>query len=231
MLAAIPFMASFLTLPGTLLIEATGKRKWIFLVGLYFQRLMWIPIALVPTVDLTLRWQMAAGRSPSPRSSSLMFLMYCRQAVGGPGWIGWMSDLIPPGIRGTYFSRRRQWGLLSGIPAAWGAGWLLDHFAGAGQCCIHDDLVRGGVPGGVRCSASLDICTSFIGCPNVPTPPKKGTDLLRAWGEPLRNRDYLRFAGFVGTLVFAFAPDGSIRHAVYRRAAWRRSIPVQQVRA
>ena len=47
-LAAIPFMASLAALPASLLIERTGQRKRIFFWGLYFQRLLWIPIALVP---------------------------------------------------------------------------------------------------------------------------------------------------------------------------------------
>jgi len=117
-----------------------------------------------------------------------------------------MSDLIPPGIRGTYFSRRRQWGLVSAIPAAWGAGWLLDHFAGNGDTmtmlswCAVVFIVAGAF-------GLVDIII-FHWVPDVPTPPKKGTDLLSSWGEPLRNRNYLRFAGFVGTLVFAFAPMG-----------------------
>lgn len=127
-LSALPFIASFLSLPGTLLIEATGQRKKIFLIGLFFQRLMWIPIALVPL------WiYKSHGDAGKPVAVIfflvMIFMMHCGQAIGGPGWMGWMSDLVPPQIRGTYFSRRRQWGLLSAIPAAWGAGWLLDHYA------------------------------------------------------------------------------------------------------
>src|SRR5436305_13188456 len=47
-LAALPFIASLISLPASLVTEATGKRKKIFLWGLYFQRLMWFPIAIVP---------------------------------------------------------------------------------------------------------------------------------------------------------------------------------------
>src|SRR5215204_3752295 len=48
LVAALPFIASLLSLPASLLIESTGARKKVFLYGLYFQRLLWFPIALLP---------------------------------------------------------------------------------------------------------------------------------------------------------------------------------------
>ena len=204
-LAALPFVASFLTLPGTLLIEATGKRKVIFLICLLFQRLMWIPIALVPLWIYKTHGD--AGRAWAANAFlGLIFLMQCGQAFGGMGWIGWMSDLIPPGIRGTYFSRRRQWGLLSSIPAALGAGWLLDHYALTNNAEIL--LTWCAVVFLVACVfGTLDIVV-FFWVPDVPTAPKKGDHLMRSWGEPLRNRNFLWFAGFVAAYVFAVAPMG-----------------------
>jgi len=41
--------------------------------------------------------------------------------------------------------------------------------------------------------------------PDVPKAPQRGSGLLRALGEPVRNRQFLWFAGFVGTLTFAVA--------------------------
>src|SRR5829696_3880234 len=46
-LAALPFLASLVSMPASLLTERTGARKKIFLYGQYAQRLLWIPIALV----------------------------------------------------------------------------------------------------------------------------------------------------------------------------------------
>lgn len=196
MLAAMPFLASFLSLPGTLLIEATGRRKIIFLIALYFQRLMWIPLAFVPALIFRNHGSAAAMAV----FLSMMFLMFTGNAVGGPAWVGWMSDMVPPKIRGTYFSRRRQWGLASAIPAAWLAGWFLDQHAttdpqSAMRWCA--------VVFVVACFfGTLDIFT-FHFVRDIPTTPKKGSDLLSAWREPLHNRSYLVFAGFVGVLWFA----------------------------
>src|SRR5207253_8141117 len=48
LLAALPFIASFISMPASVLTERTGARKKIFLMGLYAQRLLWFAIALVP---------------------------------------------------------------------------------------------------------------------------------------------------------------------------------------
>lgn len=199
-LSALPFLASLLSLPGTLFIEATGQRRRTFLIGLYFQRLMWIPLAFVPL------WLVhRSGGQATPLAASvflaLIFLMHCGQAVGGPGWTGWMADIVPKKLRGTYFSRRRAIGIVSAIPAAWAAGWFLDGYGGGG------DPIRL-----LACCAAVFIIASLFGCidiahfhwvPDVPTKPKRGRELLSSWGEPLRNHNYLHFAGFIGMLFFA----------------------------
>lgn len=203
LLSALPFLASLLSLPGTLIIEATGKRKVLFMFWLYFQRLMWIPLALIPF------WIVRSG---GPAASGLamtvflvlFFLMHTGQALGGPGWTGWMADIIPSSIRGTYFSHRKQWSLVSAIPAAWVAGWLLDHYASGGTGTI--TMLTWCTVIFVIASffGSLDIF-HFHFVPNIPTPPKSGRELFSSWGEPLRNPNFLWFAGFVGTLTFALS--------------------------
>jgi MFS family permease len=196
-LAALPFMAAFLSLPGTLLIEATGRRKLIFLIGLYIHRAMWIPLAIVPW------WLYRHYGSPLAMASflSMLFVMYGAGAAGGPGWIGWMSDIVPPRIRGTYFSYRRQWGLASAIVAALISGMFLDETARSGN---RDVVLHAcAIVFIVACVFGLADIFTFHFVRDVPTTPKRGTALLAAWGEPLHNRNYLRFAGFVAVLVFA----------------------------
>src|SRR5262245_26280985 len=124
LLSAVPFIASLVSMPASALIERTGKRKMIFLLGGYVNRLLWVPIALIPF------WLVSHGRSSYAAAMSiflvLMFLMHASGAVGGPAWVSWMADLVPDRARGRYFSRRRQWGIGSAIPAALLAGWMLD---------------------------------------------------------------------------------------------------------
>src|SRR6476646_6197300 len=53
--AALPFIASLLSVPASLHIERTGRRKPLFMWSLYPQRLLWFAVALVPM------WMLAHG--------------------------------------------------------------------------------------------------------------------------------------------------------------------------
>jgi MFS family permease len=131
----------------------------------------------------------------------LLFLMHAAGAVGGPAWVSWMADVVPDRLRGKYFSRRRQWGVVSAIPTALLAGWMLD------RCCATSDSMMT-----LRWCAILFMCAAVFGLadihlfqylPGVRTPPRRGFGLVKALGGPLRDRQFLWFAAFVGTLTFA----------------------------
>jgi MFS family permease len=131
----------------------------------------------------------------------LIFMMHAGQAVGGPAWVTWMADLVPERTRGKYFARRRQWGIATAIPAALVTGWLLDRHASTGDplltlrwCAL--------IFMGAAVFGFMDIHV-FQYVPDVPKPPQRGQHLLRALHEPLRNRQFLWFAGFVAMITFA----------------------------
>jgi MFS family permease len=198
--AALPFIASLLSLPSSLLIERTGARKKIFLYGLYLQRLLWFPIALLP-LWLVSQYGSHGAAGAMQVFLLLMFIMHAAGAAGGPAWVSWMADVVPERLRGKYFSRRRQWGLVSAIPTALLAGWILD------RCCATSDSLTT-----LRWCAILFMCAAVFGLadihlfqylPGVPTPPRRGSGLIKALGGPLRDRQFLWFAAFVGTLTFA----------------------------
>ena len=200
-LAALPFLASLLSLPASLLTEHTGQRKLIFLIALYANRLMWFPIALVPVMLLT--WQGVGGRQVAVVAFlALVLAMHAGQAMGSPAWVSWMADVVPSRVRGRYFANRRRLGTISAIPAAIFVGWIVDNYAGAGSS--NDDVLR--VCGYIFMVASViglgDIAL-FHFVTDVPRAPRRGTHLLHALSGPLRNKQFLWFAGFVGTLTFA----------------------------
>ena len=116
LLTALPFIASLVSMPASLWTERTGLRKPIFLWGTYPNRLLWFPIALVP---MYIVFRMGAGGYALAMGLFLvlMFLMHSSGAVGSPAWTSWMADVVPERLRGKYFSRRRQWGIASAIPA------------------------------------------------------------------------------------------------------------------
>lgn len=205
LLAALPFMASFFSLPASLLIERTGARKRIFLWGLYTQRFMWIPIAIIPWLMLRTFGYGAAHEPAMIVFLCLILLMHSGQAIGGPGWVSWMADLVPDRARGKYFSRRRQWGILTAIPAAVVVGILMDRYAapGAGGASHPDVIKIVAVIFLVACFFGVMDIFLFHWVRPIYKEPQRGIHLLKALAEPLRNRNFLWYGGMIATLVFA----------------------------
>jgi MFS family permease len=198
LLTAMPFIASLLSLPASLLIERTGARKSIFLLGVYFQRALWFAIALLP-VWIVSRY----GVADAPRAVwwflALTFLMYAGQALGGPAWVSWMADVVPGRVRGKFFSRRRQWGILPAIPAAVIVGWLLDRNTAGGMGTLHWCALI------FMWAAAFGLAdvALFHAVPDVPAAPRRGAGLLRAMARPLRDRQFLVFGSFTGMMTFS----------------------------
>src|SRR4029077_4024757 len=101
-----------------------------------------------------------------------------------PGWMSWMADIVPDRLRGKYFSRRRQWGILSAIPTALVVGWIVDHLApvGDGNATL-------------RICAILFMCSAVFGVidillfkcvPDVPMEPRRSASVFKLLGGPLR---------------------------------------------
>ena len=203
LLAALPFLASLLSITSSIAIEATGRRKTIFLAALYFQRAMWLPIGLVP-IWILWKWPHRADLA-TLAFLWLIFFMHCGQAIGGPAWVAWMADVVPERVRGKYFSRRRQWGVITAVPAAILVGYLLDRYAvarGRGVMLMWCAMIFfvAALPG------LMDI-ELFRHVPDAPQPRHKGgwRKLLRGVREPLHNKEFLWFAGYVATMFFAIS--------------------------
>ena len=199
LLTALPFIASLLSVVGSVLVELTGQRKSLFLSAFYPQRAMWLVIGIVPLWIIT-----RGGWSAAPQSLSLflwmVFAMYAVGCIGGPAWTCWMADVVPPRINGKYFSRRRQLGNLTAIPAAIFVGFFLDRISAA------DSLST------LRWCAILFIACAFCGLADihlfsyVPAVSRKPADparVLRNFKSPLTDRPFLLFSTYTGILTFA----------------------------
>jgi MFS family permease len=198
-LTALPFLASLMAVPGSLLVERTGRRKGIFLVALYAQRLLWVPIALVPLMLLN----RSGGASGTALTVflALMLGMYAIGSVGSPAWLSWMADVVPSRLTGKYFSRRRQWGICAAIPAAVFIGWFLDHGIGdasgravMGWCAVF--FLCAAVCG----LADIHMYQYVPACNRPPQPRMRWRETFR---EPLADRPFLLTSAFIGMLTFA----------------------------
>ena len=230
LLAAAPFAASLLSMPAAVWSDYTGRRKAIFLVSLYLHRLLWWPIAVLPPA--LLYYKVIDGPTALGLFVGLVALMHCCGAVGGPAWMSWMADVIPRRVRGRYFARRRQFGILSALPAALLVGFLLDRLVGkGGEATVAGAGGAGGasvgypvdfhvlvVCGGVFVVSALFGATDialFHFVPHEDKPQGKGESFgvtMRRLGgslwQPMKDRRFLAFAAFVGMLTFSTAPVG-----------------------
>jgi len=210
LLASLQYLAALVSIPASLLIERTGARRKFFFWGHYFQRAMWFALALGPLWIMS-RHGTEAAEVALNLFIPLLLVMYAGGAVGGPAWVSWMADVVPGRVRGRYFSQRRQWSVLTALPAAWLVGWLLDKYGGGVGGRSVDTLTT------MRWCAIIFMCAACFGVvdiglfhlvPDVPKAPQRGAGLLRAMARPLRDKNYLWFAGYIATLQFAFVPMG-----------------------
>ena len=206
LLSAAPYLASLISLPASLWIERSGQRKKIFFLGNYSQRLLWVPIALVPFFMLSHYGTSLAGAAAWV-FLGLMFLMYALGNVAGPAWVSWMADVVPDRARGRYFSRRRMLGILTAVPATVFAGWLLDKLTGSGAA---SPLVMMQWCAVVFLAATVfglaDIAL-FHGVPEPHAEPKDES-VTHIFSQPFKNKQFVWFAGYVAMLMFAVAPMG-----------------------
>jgi MFS family permease len=130
-----------------------------------------------------------------------MFLQSAVSSLGGVGWTSWMADIVPQRVRGRYFNRRRQFGILSAIPTACLVGWWLDHRVAPGDTPAM--LTACAVIFTMSAMFGLADIASFQFVPDIPLPRRPREKLLASLGEPLRDRQFLLAVGFTATMSFA----------------------------
>jgi MFS family permease len=90
--------------------------------------------------------------------------------------------------------------VLTGVPAAVLAGYLLDHYAGSSTSSVLAWCA--GIFSVAAIFGLVDIAM-FHFIPTIPTEPKRASHVLRTLINPLKDREYLWFAGFVASMTFA----------------------------
>jgi MFS family permease len=102
LLAALPFLAGIAQIAAAYVIDVHGvRRRSIAVWGLLLSRICWLGI--VPAA-----LYLMPGQPDRMLIAFLMFvaLGYLFQSFSSVAWLGWMSDLVPDGQRGVFFSTR-----------------------------------------------------------------------------------------------------------------------------
>jgi len=109
-------------LVGSWIQNRWGCRKSLFLVTIGGSRLIWLAIGLIPL----LRPEWTDPKAAFWWLSILTVTFYFIHAIGGPAWLSWMADLVPPKLQGRYWSLRQVGVSAAGVAAALVAGYFLE---------------------------------------------------------------------------------------------------------
>jgi len=193
LLAAIPYLAAAVQLPAGFIVERVGHRKRWFLTAGLIERGSWVVLAAVPWLLPQRIWW--------PAFLACYALAVTAQNIDGACWMSWMADLIPQRIRGRFVAGRSRLGQIMTLLLPLPIGWLLDHYGRLGDVQV-------------RLAASLLLAIAgLVGLVDIlmhlpvpePTQPRPAAmpSFHRMMLQPLRDRNFRRFLGFNGTLVFS----------------------------
>jgi MFS family permease len=184
-LAAMPVLGALMQFPAAWWIERYGDRRRISVLG-SLGRVLWLVPAILLFVTIPIPLQLSLFLLATALGNMLL-------SVALNAWNSWMTDLIPPRVRGRYFGTRGA--LMSGaaMVTAYAGAWLVDRSRPAG----YEAWAYAGLMGLAVLSGALG---SYM-LARQPEPPmsararRRMIDLLRL---PLHNR---AFRGFAATFL------------------------------
>lgn len=119
LVSALPaLIGTGLQLPAAWLGERLRRRKLLTIIGGLGSRGLWLPIALIPFLQL----------HPTGAVTLLIGILVLRSAFGAvstPAWTSLIADVVPKGLRGSYFANRNVLLTLAAIAATLASGVIL----------------------------------------------------------------------------------------------------------
>ena len=184
-LAALPVLGTLMQFPAAWWIERSGKRRGLAVTG-SLGRQLWLVPALLLFLPLATPVKLALFLLASGIGHMLL-------AVAANAWTAWMTDLIPPSVRGRYFGTRGAMASGAAMLVGYGGAWLVDRgkVAGNEATTYAGLLIVAAVCGG-------------LGSLLLARQPEPGTPsgVRRGWRNllllPLRNQ---LFRSWIGTFM------------------------------
>ena len=190
-LAALPSMAQAVRLLAILAVERFRRRKAIGIPVLCASHLLWIPIGLVPIlID-------APGTKAVIAVICLLAIRELFPPVWASTWTGWMRDLVPRKILGSYHSRRLA--IVTGAVAVVGIAGSL--FVRWWESASPDDAILAYsvllIGGALTFGVASPLLAARAREPLMPAALDSGRSALSILAEPLRHRNFFRLARFL----------------------------------
>lgn len=206
-IAAAPFIAVLMQLPGSLAVEYFGRRKGIFLWWSTAHRLIYLLIAALP-------WILPAHTLGSSYVLACAILLtFSCNSIGGQAWTNWMADLVPERCRGRYFARRNRYGFIVILLTSLVIGLVLDVFRNPSIDQFMEPLTRlTGLPPLIvvisaimavaAISGTIDIqCFHRVDEPPLKTRPRQS--LMSKLSGPAMDSEFRRYLTYASVWSFA----------------------------
>lgn len=194
LLFALPIATSFLQFIASWLLERTRRRKTIFLIGGLIQRVLWVPVALVPLF--------VPMGEPQLRLWSVIILITLASAGASfmnVTFFSWFGDVVPIGIRGRYIGLRASISTVLGLSAALVASWVLDQIPG---------LTGYEIVFGVGSLFGIADIVTFIWVRDPPMQAEEHQKFSSLLSGVLKDRPYLMYLLFWTAWVFCWNLSG-----------------------
>ena len=204
-LAALPFLVQPTQIFMIVLVERLKMRKALAFSSWTIAQAIWIPIALIPLII----------EVPSPLSvSALLGLIALRSllaALYNANYNGWMRDLVPRDMLGSFFSRRLTLATVASIIFGLGASFFIDFWQ-------TQNPSEGGIlgysiailAGAIFIGMASPVFMALVPEPLMQAPAGKRPPILDNLTMPMRDRNFrqlmnfLFFRGFTANLAVPF---------------------------
>lgn len=190
LLAAIGPISQAIQIPAIFLIDRTRLRKALVVIPVFFSRILWLPLAVLP-------W-LVPDRSGLALLLVGLFVSSALGSVAGCAWNSWIRDLVPEQLMGRYFARR--------MAAAVGIGAVISLVAAFGVDLLKKYFSEKAVYAGLFTVSVVFGMLSTIYLARVPEPRMTGRTtrgMLAVLAEPFRDARFRSLLFFLGTWSFA----------------------------
>lgn len=191
LLGALPFIGQLTGFLGAYLEERVGNRRALVLYGALGGRLIWALLLALPFMSFLGGGQLA-----------VFFLglacSYALNGIAGNAWLSWMSDLVPPRERGSYFGLRNTVAAIAAMATTFLAGAALDQLRGQGHEALGYALIFG-VALVAACGAAALVARQG----EPPLQPRASVSVRAMLDAPLHDRPFRTFV--LANVGWAFA--------------------------
>ncbi len=194
-LMGLPVMSGLFQMIAAYVLEKTGARKKLFMIGGVLQRLSIIPVVVLPLIIPEELKGLTIG---------LIVFFLLISAVGsafnGVTFISWMAALVPLKIRGRFFSQRQMVFTFTGMIGGLLASYALDLIGGFAGFALVFSIVT--------IFALLDIaCFIRVKDPPMVKVPYR-VSMRKMSNEVLRHPNFRRYLIFWAVWVFGVNISG-----------------------